>query len=136
MGDKVAARNAARRSGVPLLPGSAGTIKDASTAMDIAERIGYPLVVKACFGGGGRGMRVVRSPDELAMSLQSAGREANAAFGRAEVYLERYIASARHVEVQILADAHGNVVHLGRSRLLGSTAASEADRRSAGAGIA
>ncbi|HEY5760587.1 MAG TPA: biotin carboxylase N-terminal domain-containing protein, partial [Steroidobacter sp.] len=113
MGDKVAARNAARRSGVPLLPGSAGAIKDASTAMDIAERVGYPLVVKACFGGGGRGMRVVRGPDELAMSLQSAGREANAAFGRGEVYLERYIASARHVEVQILADAHGNVVHLG-----------------------
>jgi acetyl-CoA/propionyl-CoA carboxylase biotin carboxyl carrier protein len=113
MGDKVAARNAARRSGVPLLPGSAGTIKDASTAMDIAERVGYPLVVKACFGGGGRGMRVVREPDELAMSFQAAGREANAAFGRAEVYLERYIASARHVEVQVLADGHGNVLHLG-----------------------
>ncbi|WP_217705069.1 acetyl/propionyl/methylcrotonyl-CoA carboxylase subunit alpha [Peristeroidobacter soli] len=113
MGDKVAARDAARRSGVPLLPGSSGTIKDASSAMDIAEKIGYPLVVKACFGGGGRGMRIVRGPDELATALQSAGREANAAFGRAEVYLERYIASARHVEVQVLADAHGNVVHLG-----------------------
>jgi acetyl-CoA/propionyl-CoA carboxylase biotin carboxyl carrier protein len=113
MGDKVAARDAARRSGVPLLPGSPGTITDPSIALDSAERIGYPLVVKACFGGGGRGMRIVRGPDELATALQSAAREANAAFGRAEVYLERYIASARHVEVQVLADMHGNVLHLG-----------------------
>lgn len=113
MGDKVAARDAARRSGVPLLPGSTGAIKDASSAMEIAERVGYPLVVKASFGGGGRGMRIVRAPDELAAALQSAGREANAAFGKGEVYLERYIASARHVEVQVLADSHGNVLHLG-----------------------
>jgi acetyl-CoA/propionyl-CoA carboxylase biotin carboxyl carrier protein len=113
MGDKVAARDAARRSGVPLLPGSSGTVTDGTGAREIAERIGYPLVVKACFGGGGRGMRIVRGPEELATALQSAGREANAAFGRGEVYLERYIASARHVEVQVLADGHGNVVHLG-----------------------
>jgi acetyl-CoA/propionyl-CoA carboxylase biotin carboxyl carrier protein len=113
MGDKVAARDAARRSGVPLLPGSSGTVSDATLALENAERIGYPLVVKACFGGGGRGMRIVRGPDELATALQSAAREANAAFGRAEVYLERYIASARHVEVQVLADAHANVLHLG-----------------------
>ncbi|HEY0938512.1 MAG TPA: acetyl-CoA carboxylase biotin carboxylase subunit [Steroidobacter sp.] len=113
MGDKVAARDAARRSGVPLLPASSGVIKDASSAMEIAEHVGYPLVVKACFGGGGRGLRIVRAPDELAAALQAAGREANAAFGRSEVYLERYIASARHVEVQVLADSHGHVLHLG-----------------------
>lgn len=113
MGDKVAAREAARRSDVPLLPGSSGAITSAPQAIEIAGRVGYPLVVKACFGGGGRGMRVVQGPDGLAAALQGAGRESNAAFGRAEVYLERYVSRGRHVEVQVLADSHGNVVHIG-----------------------
>lgn len=113
MGDKVAAREAARRSGVPLLPASSGTVENAAAAKDHASRIGYPLVVKACFGGGGRGMRIVRSGNELATALEEAGRESNAAFGRGEVYLERYVANGRHVEVQILGDRHGHVVHLG-----------------------
>jgi acetyl-CoA/propionyl-CoA carboxylase biotin carboxyl carrier protein len=113
MGDKVAARAAAKRSGVPLLPGSSGPVASAAAAGDIAARIGYPLVVKACFGGGGRGMRVVSSVDGLTAALEEAGRESNAAFGRAEVYLERYVSRGRHVEVQVLADEHGNVLHLG-----------------------
>ncbi|MBL8271622.1 acetyl/propionyl/methylcrotonyl-CoA carboxylase subunit alpha, partial [Steroidobacter sp.] len=113
MGDKVAAREAARRSGVPLLPGSSGTVADASVATESASRIGFPLVVKACFGGGGRGMRIVHSGGELAAALEQAARESNAAFGRADVYLERYVSKGRHVEVQVLGDSHGNVVHLG-----------------------
>lgn len=113
MGDKVAAREAARRSGVPLLPGSSGTVANVSAATEIAARIGFPLVVKACFGGGGRGMRIVRSDNELASALEEAARESNAAFGRSDVYLERYVSKGRHVEVQVLGDQHGNVVHLG-----------------------
>jgi acetyl-CoA/propionyl-CoA carboxylase biotin carboxyl carrier protein len=113
MGDKVAAREAARRSGVPLLPGSSGTIANASDATDIAARVGYPLVVKACFGGGGRGMRIVHGGDELATALEQATRESSAAFGRGDVYLERYVSRGRHVEVQVLGDQHGNVLHLG-----------------------
>ncbi|MFA5547131.1 MAG: biotin carboxylase N-terminal domain-containing protein [Porticoccaceae bacterium] len=113
MGDKVAARAAAKASGVPLLPGSEGVIDDPVEARRIAADIGFPLVVKACFGGGGRGMRVVREMGELEAALEQAGRESGAAFGRAEVYLERYVSHARHVEVQILADRHGTVLHLG-----------------------
>jgi acetyl-CoA carboxylase biotin carboxylase subunit len=113
MGDKLAARAAARRCGVPLLPGSEGTIADATAALRVAKAIDFPLLVKACFGGGGRGMRVVQDSDGLASALRDAGREAKAAFGRAEVYLERFFASARHVEVQVLGDAHGNLLHLG-----------------------
>ena len=113
MGDKVAARRAASGCGVPLLPGSAGVIEDPAEARRVAADIGFPLVVKACFGGGGRGMRVVREMDELDAALEQAGRESGAAFGRAEVYLERYVSHARHVEVQILADHHGTVLHLG-----------------------
>lgn len=113
MGDKVAAREAARRSGVPLLPGSSGTIANVSAAEVIAARVGYPLVVKACFGGGGRGMRIVQSRDELGAALEQATRESNAAFGRGDVYLERYVSKGRHVEVQVLGDRHGNLVHLG-----------------------
>lgn len=113
MGDKVAAREAARRSGVPLLPGSSGAIANVRVAQESAARIGYPIVVKACFGGGGRGMRVVDGDAELAGALEQATRESNAAFGRGDVYLERYVAKGRHVEVQVLGDRHGNVLHLG-----------------------
>ena len=113
MGDKVAARTAARQCGVPLLPGSDGTIDDLALAQQMASAIGFPMVVKACFGGGGRGMRVVHELHGLKAALEEAGRESSAAFGRAEVYLEHYVSRARHVEVQILADNHGHVLHLG-----------------------
>ena len=105
MGDKVAARAVAVECGVPVPPGTT----DVAAAADI----GYPLVVKASFGGGGRGMRVVTSPDGLDEALAAAGRESLAAFGRDEVHLERYLERPRHVEVQVLGDTHGSIVHLG-----------------------
>ena len=111
MGDKVAARAIAVECGVPVPPGTGDLAAvDAAAA---ASEVGYPLVVKASFGGGGRGMRVVTSPERLDEALAAAGREAMAAFGRAEVHLERYLERPRHVEVQILGDAHGTIVHLG-----------------------
>jgi len=113
MGDKVTARAAARRSGLAVLAGSDGPVAGCDEALALAETIGYPIAVKASFGGGGRGLRVVREKDELAEALEQAGRESLAAFGRAEVFLERFLDRPRHVEVQILGDEHGNVVHLG-----------------------
>ncbi|WP_433781255.1 biotin carboxylase N-terminal domain-containing protein [Actinomycetospora sp. CA-101289] len=112
MGDKVRARALARRCGVPVLDGTDAPV-DASDAGAAAADIGFPLLVKAAHGGGGRGMRVVRGPDELAGALAAAGREATAAFGRGEVFLERHVARPRHVEVQVLADHHGAVAVLG-----------------------
>ncbi|CAN5365472.1 acetyl/propionyl/methylcrotonyl-CoA carboxylase subunit alpha [soil metagenome] len=113
MGDKVSARNAARGAGLPILPGSDGAIEDRSVALAVAEGIGWPIAVKASFGGGGRGMRVARQAPDLTAAMDQASREARAAFGRADIYLERYLDRPRHVEVQILADGHGGVVHLG-----------------------
>ena len=113
MGDKVAALATARAARVPVLPGSDGTVESGPSAARVASAIGFPLVVKASFGGGGRGMRVVRDASELDAALTAAAREAGAAFGRGEVYVERYLDRPRHVEVQILADAHGTVLHLG-----------------------
>ena len=98
---------------MPLLPASDATITGADEALRVARSIGFPLLVKACFGGGGRGMRIVHDASGLQAALQEAGRESTAAFGRAEVYLERFVAHARHVEVQVLGDAHGKVLHLG-----------------------
>jgi acetyl-CoA/propionyl-CoA carboxylase, biotin carboxylase, biotin carboxyl carrier protein len=112
MGDKAAARRAAERIGVPIVPGTPDPV-DAATGLEEAGRIGFPLAVKAAFGGGGKGMRVVAGPDVLEDALERAAREAGAYFGRPEVYLERYIERAHHVEAQILADAHGNVSFLG-----------------------
>ena len=112
MGDKAAARQAADRVGVPIVPGTPDpvTIDEAPAA---AERIGYPVLVKAAFGGGGRGMHVVRKPEELPNALARAAREATAYFGRPEVFLERYLERAHHVEAQVVADAHGSVFFLG-----------------------
>jgi acetyl-CoA/propionyl-CoA carboxylase, biotin carboxylase, biotin carboxyl carrier protein len=112
MGDKSAARRAAERVGVPIVPGTPEPVT-AKQAPREAERIGYPVIVKAAFGGGGRGMLVVRKPEDLEGALARATREAQSYFGRPEVFLERYIERGHHVEAQILADAHGNIAFLG-----------------------
>jgi acetyl-CoA carboxylase biotin carboxylase subunit len=102
-----------KKAGVPILPGSDGPIESEEKALKVAKDIGYPVIVKATAGGGGRGMRVVQAPSELSHAVKTAQREAEAAFGVADVYLEKYVESPRHVEFQILGDHHGNVVHLG-----------------------
>jgi pyruvate carboxylase len=111
-GDKTAAKKLADRTKVPTIPGSAEALSDPKKIKKEADRIGYPIMIKASFGGGGRGMRVVRTPEELMPRLEEASREAAGAFGRPEVFLERYIARAKHIEVQVLGDRHGNLVHL------------------------
>jgi acetyl-CoA carboxylase, biotin carboxylase subunit len=111
-GDKLRARELAERFGLPLLPGSEA-LESASHAESEARRVGFPVIVKARGGGGGRGMRVVNSPDELSEAYNVARSEASLAFGNPDVYLERYLVRPRHIEVQVLADKHGNVVHLG-----------------------
>ena len=113
LGDKVRARELARKSEVPVLPGSDGALKDEADARACAEEVGYPVLLKAAMGGGGRGMRIVRDPESLAAAVQTCQKEAAAAFASSEIYLEKYVESARHVEVQILADAHGHLIHLG-----------------------
>jgi acetyl-CoA carboxylase biotin carboxylase subunit len=113
MGDKVAARRTAIRLGVPVVPGTEAPVADDAEAARVAAEVGFPVMVKAAMGGGGKGMRVVRAAGELAGALRAARSEAGSAFGDASVYLERYVEAPRHIEVQVLADAHGNVVHLG-----------------------
>jgi acetyl-CoA carboxylase biotin carboxylase subunit len=113
MGDKARARRAMKKAGVPVLPGSDGPVAGEEQAVKVAKELGYPVIIKAVAGGGGRGMRVVRKPDELPKALKTAMREAEAAFGVGDVYLEKYVESPRHIEIQILGDHHGNVVHLG-----------------------
>ncbi|HEV2348677.1 MAG TPA: acetyl-CoA carboxylase biotin carboxylase subunit [Terriglobia bacterium] len=113
MGDKDKARKAMAKLGIPVLPGSEGVVQSEAQAMEAAEKIGYPVMVKATAGGGGRGMRVVPSQEDLMAAVRTAQNEATAAFGTPDVYLEKYIASPRHIEFQVLADEHGKVVHLG-----------------------
>ena len=113
MGSKTAARQLAIAAGVPVVPGNTEGVKDAEEARGIAEAYGYPVLLKAAAGGGGKGMRVVRTAEELSAALDSARREAKNAFGDDAVYLEKYIEGPRHVEIQVLADAHGTVLHLG-----------------------
>ncbi|TAL00222.1 MAG: pyruvate carboxylase [Verrucomicrobia bacterium] len=112
MGDKTAARSLAQKVGVPTLPGTEDAIEDRAEALKVAKEIGFPLIIKAAFGGGGRGMRVVHKPGDLADLLDEAQGEAGRAFGNPAVFLERYIPRAKHIEVQILGDRHGNVLHL------------------------
>ena len=112
LGDKTAARKLAQKAGVPVVPGTEEAVTDAAFARQEAERIGFPLIIKAAFGGGGRGMRVVNEMAEFDGRLEEARKEAGAAFGNDAVFLERYVRRARHVEVQILGDHHGNLVHL------------------------
>ena len=112
LGDKNEARRIARKAGVPVVPGSEGLISSEGEAVRLAHEIGFPVLIKATAGGGGRGMRVAANDLSLKSALQQAAAEAEAAFGNAGIYLERYIERPRHVEVQLLADHHGNVVHL------------------------
>ncbi len=113
LGDKARARKAMKRAGVPMLPGSDGPVDGEEKALKVAWDIGYPVIIKAVAGGGGRGMRVVRGPGELPGLLRTAQREAEAAFGNGDVYIEKYLENPRHIEFQIMGDHHGNVVHLG-----------------------
>lgn len=113
MGDKVEAKITAAEAGLPLVPGSPGAVPTLVDAQRIGAEVGYPLLVKAASGGGGRGMKVAETADGLAEAFSSARSEAKAAFGDDTVYLERYLGQPRHIEVQVIADSHGNVVHLG-----------------------
>src|SRR5678815_5092199 len=112
MGDKTAARALAQRIKVPTLPGTPAALTDREEAIATAREIGFPLIIKAAFGGGGRGMRVVQKAADLARLLDEAQAEAGSAFGNPAVFLEKYIPRAKHIEVQILGDQHGNVLHL------------------------
>ncbi len=112
MGDKTAARSLAQKLNIPTLPGTEDPVTDRDVALKLAKEIGFPLIIKAAFGGGGRGMRVVKTPSELAPLLDEAQAEAGRAFGNSAVFLEKYIPRAKHIEVQVLGDKHGNVLHL------------------------
>jgi len=109
MGNKAAARQRMKAAGVPVVPGSEGPVRNESEATDVARSVGFPIIVKASAGGGGRGMRVVHTREDLRRALQTAQAEAEAAFGSGELYLEKYVEEPRHIEVQILADKHNDV---------------------------
>jgi acetyl-CoA carboxylase biotin carboxylase subunit len=113
MGDKMAAKDTARKAGVPIVPGSKAIVKSKEEALKIAKEIGYPVIIKAAAGGGGKGMRVCHNDVRLISALLTAQREAEAAFGNADVYIEKYIEKPRHVEIQVLGDKYGHVIHLG-----------------------
>jgi acetyl-CoA carboxylase, biotin carboxylase subunit len=113
MGDKIEAKRTVKKYGIPVVPGSEGGIDSMDDAYAVAETIGYPVIVKASLGGGGRGMKISRTRDDLEVAISTAKSEAMAAFGDDVVYLEKYLETPRHIEVQVLADSHGNVVHLG-----------------------
>ena len=113
MGDKTAARRRVTAAGVPVVPGTREPLTDAAEARRVAGEIGYPVLLKASAGGGGKGMRIVRAEDEIESAFVSAGNEARTAFGDDAVYVEKYLEGPRHIEIQVLADAHGNTIHLG-----------------------
>ena len=113
MGNKSNARELMIKAGVPVIPGSDGVVENAEKAKEVAKRLGYPVMVKASAGGGGKGIRIVRSEDELEDAYESAKSETKAAFGDDTMYMEKVIENARHIEIQILGDEHGNVIHLG-----------------------
>jgi len=113
MGDKARARRAMKKAGLPLLPGTEGPVESEEEALKFANTCGFPVIVKATAGGGGRGMRVVRTAQELGHAIKTAQREAEAAFGVPDVYIEKYLENPRHIEVQVMGDHHGGVIHLG-----------------------
>jgi acetyl-CoA carboxylase, biotin carboxylase subunit len=113
MGDKISARQAVIKVGVPILPGTKEAVQDAESAIRIAKEIGFPVIIKATAGGGGRGMKIVHSPATLPNAFAMARAEAQSGFGNPDVYIEKYCEQPRHVEIQILGDKHGNVIHLG-----------------------
>ncbi len=113
MGDKVVARDTMKKAGVPVTPGSDGAVKTKEDALVVAKKIGYPVLIKASAGGGGKGMRVARNDVSLIQSFMTASSEADRAFGNPAVYIEKYVENARHIEVQVVGDGHGSVVHLG-----------------------
>jgi acetyl-CoA carboxylase biotin carboxylase subunit len=113
MGDKIAAKDTMKRLGVPCVPGSDGEVTDIAAARAAAETIGYPVLIKAAAGGGGRGMKVARAPEQLAEAFSNARAEAKAAFGNDAVYLEKYLGNPRHIEIQVIGDGRGGAVHLG-----------------------
>ena len=113
MGDKISARRTVKAAGVPVVPGSDGPVATVDEALAIAGEVGYPILLKATAGGGGKGMRIVHTPQELASAFRLASNEATAAFGDGTLYVERLLEGVRHIEIQILADRYGNVVHLG-----------------------
>ncbi|MCP4935190.1 MAG: acetyl-CoA carboxylase biotin carboxylase subunit [bacterium] len=113
MGDKIEAKKTAKRLGIPVVPGSQGGVTSDKQAMKVAKEIGYPVIIKASAGGGGRGMKVATSEDQLSMSLATARAESKAAFGDDTMYLEKYLGTPRHIEVQVIGDGKGNAIHLG-----------------------
>ncbi|GAA0870085.1 acetyl-CoA carboxylase biotin carboxylase subunit [Brevundimonas basaltis] len=113
MGDKITAKQTVLEAGIPCVPGSAGEVETIDAAIKASKTIGFPLIVKAAAGGGGRGMKVALTADDLVEAVQTAQSEAQAAFGNGAVYMERYLQKPRHIELQVIADSHGNVVHLG-----------------------
>ncbi len=113
MGDKVEARRAMKEAGLPILPGSSEPLKSEEEALEIAREIGFPVIIKASAGGGGRGMRIVRTEEELGPAMRTASNEASAAFKNGDIYIERFIENPRHIEIQVLADEHGHCIHLG-----------------------
>ncbi|MEQ9616495.1 MAG: acetyl-CoA carboxylase biotin carboxylase subunit [Phycisphaerales bacterium] len=112
LGDKVSCKQMARKAKVPVFPGSDGAIEDPDEAIEVAKKIGFPVIIKAAAGGGGRGMRIARDIDSVAKGIKSASQEAAAAFGNGAVYVEKFLENARHVEVQVIGDKHGNAIHL------------------------
>ncbi len=113
MGDKITAKQMVMEAGIPVVPGSEGAVRTEEEAKKIANEIGYPVIIKATAGGGGRGMRIARNDDEIGTELQHASREAKSVFGNSDCYLEKFLGHPRHIEIQVLADNHGNVIHLG-----------------------
>ena len=113
MGDKITAKDAIQTAGIPVVPGSDGEVATIEQARADAKRIGYPVLMKATAGGGGRGMKVALNPEELELAFMSARTEAKTAFGNEAVYMEKYLQKPRHIEIQVVADSHGNVIHLG-----------------------
>ena len=113
MGDKITAKQTAKELGIPVVPGSEGEIKTPEEAIALAKGMGYPVIVKATAGGGGRGMKVARNDEEMRVAIMTARTEAKAAFGNDSVYIEKYLQKPRHIEVQLMGDGKGNAVHLG-----------------------